>query len=391
MENGTPDLPQDIITSILVRLSVKSLIRFQCVCKDWKNMFKTQSFIAKHLHHSTLQNSLIIADNIISEGNGWHLRLLNREMQVFEFHNTDIIDPLMPGWVYSSNGLLCVDLRGKSQDSLWLWNPAIRVVRQLPKSFNHFEYEYFSVGFGFSPIVNDYRIVKLFFSGGFVVQGKVYSLRMGLWRKVEVGNLEGVYGLRLRAFPCNGDIFWIGHKEDMEKHSKNCLDLIVSFDIAKEVFTLIPFPTRTSAYGSFNTLASYESKLAIFFGTDIENSESYVIDMWVLEECAYPSRERWSWAKIYTSRPNLFPSFIIWPKIIYRNEIVCLLEELPRYQIQGEEESYKGKFILCNLTTDEFKLFDIPIWSWSLGIFHYFSLAILDYVESLVLLDNFHI
>ncbi|KAI9084710.1 hypothetical protein K1719_033354 [Acacia pycnantha] len=332
MENGTPDLPQDIITSILVRLSVKSLIRFQCVCKDWKNMFKTQSFIAKHLHHSTLQNSLIIADNIISEGNGWHLRLLNREMQVFEFHNTDIIDPLMPGWVYSSNGLLCVDLRGK-----------------------------------------------------------VYSLRMGLWRKVEVGNLEGVYGLRLRAFPCNGDIFWIGHKEDMEKHSKNCLDLIVSFDIAKEVFTLIPFPTRTSAYGSFNTLASYESKLAIFFGTDIENSESYVIDMWVLEECAYPSRERWSWAKIYTSRPNLFPSFIIWPKIIYRNEIVCLLEELPRYQIQGEEESYKGKFILCNLTTDEFKLFDIPIWSWSLGIFHYFSLGILDYVESLVLLDNFHI
>ncbi|KAI9084713.1 hypothetical protein K1719_033357 [Acacia pycnantha] len=380
MESGTPDLPQDIITSILVQLPVESLIRFQCVCKDWKNMFKTQYFIAKHLHHSTLQNPSIIVGNVISECNPWHLRLLNREMQVFELPNTYIIDPLMPKvWVYSSNGLLCVVLR----DSLWLWNPAIRVVRQVPQSLNHYEYECFSVGFGFSPIVNDYKIVKLVFSTTFVVQGEVYSLRMGLWRKVEVGNLDGVYHLRRRAFPCNGYIFWIGNKEEyVEGHRKNWLDLIVSFDIAKEVFTLIPFPAMAPTYRFYNTLASYENKLVIFVGTEIENSTSYVIDLWVLEECAYPSRERRSWAKIYTIKLNRL-HFIIWPKIIWRNKIVCLVE--------GAEENYKGKFALYNLTTDEFNFFDIPISSYRPGILFYVSLGILDYVESLVLFDNFHI
>ncbi|KAI9126209.1 hypothetical protein K1719_002630 [Acacia pycnantha] len=388
MENGTPDLPQDIITNILVRLPVKSLIRIQCVCKDWKNLFRTPSFIAEHLHHSTLQNPLLICDNVIS--NPWHVRLLNREMQVVEFHNTHIIDPLMPKWVYSSNGLLCMDLRGTCQDSLWLWNPTIRVARQVPKSLkslNHYEYECFSVGFGFSPIVNDYKIVKLFFFGGFIVQGEVYSLRTEVWRKVEVGNLKGVHDCQWRAFSCNGAIFWIGCKEDVEGHSKSWLYLIVSFDIATEVFTLIPFLPMAPTYRCYNTLSSYESKLAIF-GTDIKNSESYVIDLWVLEECAYPSRERWGWAKIYASKPNPF-HFIIQPKIIWRNEIVCLVS--PRYQMEGGGEEYKRKVILCNLTTDEFNCFDIPIWSPRLGNSYYVSLGFLDYVESLVLLDNFHI
>ncbi|KAI9084716.1 hypothetical protein K1719_033360 [Acacia pycnantha] len=295
-------------------------------------------------------------------------------MQVFEFQHTHIIDSFMSGWVYSSNGLLCVKLRGNSQDCLWLWNPAIRVVRQVPKSLNNHEHGCFSVGFGFSPIINDYKIVKFFLPGYFVVQAEVYSLRTGLWREVEVGNLEGVYGLGCGAFPCNGAIFWIGQKKDVEGHNKRRVELIVSFDIAREVFTLIPFPTMTSAHGCYNTLAIFKNKLALFFPSDIENSESYVIDLWVLEECTDPTSERWSWAKIYTSRPNPY-RFIICPEIIWRNEIVCLVEALPEYQNEGEEENYEGKVVFCNVTTDEFNLFDIPQCS--------YSFEILDYVESL--------
>ncbi|KAI9084700.1 hypothetical protein K1719_033344 [Acacia pycnantha] len=185
------------------------------------------------------------------------------------------------------------------------------------------------------------------------------------------------------GFPCNGAIFWIGQKEDV--------DLIVSFDIVKEVFTLTPFPPKTPRQGCYNTLACYENKLAIFFPAEIENSESYVIDLWVLEECADPSNERWSWAKIYTSRPNPY-RFIICPEIIWRNEIVLsatppeyqiegeeenyqIEGEEENYQIEGEEENYEGNVVLCNLTTDEFNLFDIPQYNFSLGI--------LDYVESL--------
>ncbi|KAI9084664.1 hypothetical protein K1719_033308 [Acacia pycnantha] len=311
-------------------------------------------------------------------------------MQVSEFQNTHIIDSLisgwgvycrngmlcgMSGWIYSSNGLLCMKLSSNSQDRVWLWNPSIRMVRRVPKSLN--ELECFCVGFGFSPIINDYKIVKFFVPGYFVVQAEVYSLRTGLWRKVEVGNLEGVYGLGCCAFPCNGAIFWIGQKNDVEGCNKSRLELIVSFDIAREVFTLIPFPTMTSSLGCYNKLASFENKLALFFPSEIENSESWAIDLWVLEECTDPSMERWSWAKIYTSKPNPYGySFMIYPEIIWRNEIVCSVEAF-------DEEDCEGKVVLCNLTTDEFNSFDIPICR--------YNPRILDYVESLVLLDNIHV
>ncbi|KAI9084718.1 hypothetical protein K1719_033362 [Acacia pycnantha] len=367
MGNDTPIFSQEIITSILVRLPVKSLIRFQCVCKDWKNLFRTPSFIAEHLHHSTRQNPLLIVNSDVSEGTPWDLCLLNCEMQVSEFQNTHIIDSLISGRLYCCNGMLC----GMSG-----------VVRQVPKSLN--EPECFSVGFGFSPIINDYKIVKFFVPGYFVVQAEIYSLRAGLWRKVEVGNLEGVYGLGCGAFPCNGAIFWIGQKKDVEGRNKSRLELIVSFDMAREVFTLIPFPTMTSAHGAYNKLASFENKLALFFPSEIENSEYWAIDLWVLEECTDPSRERLSWAKIYTSKPNPYCyNFIICPEIIWRNEIVCSVEAFPEYQIEGEEEDLEEKVVLCNLTTDAFNCFDSPICSSSPGI--------LDYVESLVLLDNIYV
>ncbi|KAK4256310.1 hypothetical protein QN277_009193 [Acacia crassicarpa] len=381
MEKDMPIFPQEIITSILVRLPVKSLIRFQCVCKSWKNLFRTPSFIAEHLHHSTRQNPLLIVDSDVSGCIPWRLCLLNCEMEVSEFENTHIIDSLMSGcfyccnhmlckmsgWLYSSNGLLCVKFSRNSQDHLWLWNPSIRVVRQVPESLN--EPKYFSVGFGFSPIIDDYKIVKFFLAGfSVVVQAEVYSLRTGLWRKVEVGNLEGVYDLGCGAFSWNGAIFWIGEKKDVEVHNKSHLELIVSFDIAGEVFTLIPFPTLNSADSCYKRLASFENKLALLFTSDIENSGSWAIDLWVLEECTDPSRERWSWAKIYTSTPN--PCWIC-AEIIWRNEIVCLVEAF-----EGEE----GKVVLCNLTTNEFKPFGCSS-----------RPGILEYVESLVLLDNIHV
>ncbi|XP_028790576.1 F-box/kelch-repeat protein At3g06240-like [Neltuma alba] len=217
-------------------------------------------------------------------------------MQVLEFESPNVSDSLMAygTGLYSSNGLLCVELFGESQRSLWLWNPAIRKVHRVPKSLNKYEGESFSVGFGFSSIVNDYKIVKLFMSDFLVARVEVYALRTGLWTNVEPGNLEGVCVSHPSAFNCNGAIFWVGMKEGVEEGRK-----IVSFDIAMELFTLIPFPTMTSASQScFHSLTMYQNKLALLSPTVIKNSESYLIDLWVLEECTDPCRERWNWTKM---------------------------------------------------------------------------------------------
>ncbi|KAI9095655.1 hypothetical protein K1719_026215 [Acacia pycnantha] len=178
----------------------------------------------------------------------------------------------------------------------------------------------------------------------------LYSLKIGIWRKVEVGNLDGVYGFnRWSALPCNGSIFWTGQKA-VEGHSKSRLDLIVSFDIVKEGFTLTPFPTMISLQQCCDRLPCYENKLAIFF----PNSESHGIALWGLEECADPSKGKCSWAKIYNSRPDPYYRFFICPEIIWRNEIVFLVEAIPEYEI---EEDYEGRFVLGSLTLEELNIF----------------------------------
>ncbi|XP_054778831.1 uncharacterized protein LOC129286804 isoform X2 [Prosopis cineraria] len=65
----------------------------------------------------------------------------------------------------SSNGLLCARIHGESQilPSLLLWNPATREAKQVPHPCIEKLSGDFDGGFGFSPIVNDYKIVMSYF------------------------------------------------------------------------------------------------------------------------------------------------------------------------------------------------------------------------------------
>ncbi|XP_022873942.1 putative F-box protein At3g52320 [Olea europaea var. sylvestris] len=42
------ELPEDLLIEILLMLSVKSLIRFRCVSKTWRELIKSTKFIAMH-------------------------------------------------------------------------------------------------------------------------------------------------------------------------------------------------------------------------------------------------------------------------------------------------------------------------------------------------------
>ena len=68
----------------------------------------------------------------------------------------------------------------------------------------------------------------------------------------------------------------------------------VSFDIANEVFTLIPTPTSDWST-STSRLTMYENKLAVLSCFATQDSES-LIELWVMEDGLGAS-----WAKIYSS------------------------------------------------------------------------------------------
>ncbi|XP_028785366.1 F-box/kelch-repeat protein At3g06240-like [Neltuma alba] len=337
VDGDAPVLPEKIIRNILKRLPVKSLVRFQCVCRHWRNLFKTASFIADHLHHSNHQNPYLLFQR-----DGWddpsNLYWLDSEMQVRDFQNPLLLDYLKRGKIVgSSNGLLCVEINKHdvSPHFLLVWNPAIREVRLVPETNFHEDYYLYSVAFGFSPIINDYKIVILYVNEYYTELSavKVYSLSSGSWKEVKF-RLNHSTCLHSHCVTVNGVMFWLGSKRVGEDPDDN-EGLIVSLDLATEAFRVIPIPE----HDFFSTLAVYEEKLAMVSG--IRSTGHSVIHLWVMEQGVVASGERWNWTKKYTSSP--YPCKL-YPRTIWRNVIVCTDDM--------EDESTA---VLFNLTTKRIK------------------------------------
>ncbi|XP_028766595.1 F-box protein At3g08750-like [Neltuma alba] len=143
-EGVNPFLPFEIIICILKRLPVKSIVRFQSVCKEWKNLFKTPSFIAEYLHHPDHKNPFLLLHEFDSERMRCSLRLVNHKLDDVEVLSIPSIDSFRRYWriIGSCNGLLCVQVSddgGMSHCSLWLWNPVIREVREVPNTLNDYK------------------------------------------------------------------------------------------------------------------------------------------------------------------------------------------------------------------------------------------------------------
>ncbi|KAK4270219.1 hypothetical protein QN277_023281 [Acacia crassicarpa] len=358
-----PFLPEEIIRYILMRLPVKTLIRSRFVCKHWENLIRTPSFISEHLHHyRTHQSPSLLLQR------RYNLRLLDCKMKIHKVHIAPVIGSANTFQIVgSSNGLLCVNVYRYPVycpcPSLLLWNPATREVRQLPPITPNTKgadlpfqlppdrrgvYLPFRIGFGFSPVINDYKVVITYHDATVITNDYdfpfevllvvVYSLSSGSWKKVEFG-IKNV-GLDEQSVTVNGIMFWPGFGRNPDTHTYYFAT--VSFDIANEVFTLTPTPTPDWST-STSRLTMYEKKLALlsFFAT--QDSE-YLIELWVMEDGSGAS-----WAKKYSS--CLIPRVVRPEMTIWMNQIVC---------DPGEKEHYKEqKIILLNISTNELKAFNI--------------------------------
>ncbi|KAI9074665.1 hypothetical protein K1719_043381 [Acacia pycnantha] len=336
--------------------------------QNWKSLMQNPSFIADHLQQSTHQNP-----SLLLEYYGSALPLLPRlilldcGLQVRQVQNSPSNNSLRHVTIVGScNGLLCLENGpfNQSPHPLSLWNPATTAVRHVPRTRTGFADRV--TGFGFSPIVNDYEIVRIYAQFYDVVtRVEVFSLNRGTWKAIDIGNLRGVR-LNSEIVTANGAIFWSGVKlvgekkegedniyfqedEDYIEGAEDEVDVIVSFDIAKEVFTVIPGPILD--YNAGKKLTFYENKLAILCYTWEDDDE---IDLWVLDEDTCASGQTWSWTKRYTSSPfscRLDPSSMT----IWRNEIVWK-------PVSKEQDDTERSDVLCmlNPATNEEKRSVIP-------------------------------
>ncbi|KAI9127134.1 hypothetical protein K1719_001693 [Acacia pycnantha] len=361
-----PFLPLDIIINILKRLPVKSIVRFQCVLKQWKDLLKSPSFIAEHTRHSADERPLLLLQEYSYKRGCPSISLLNHKMETVEVLSIPSIDPFRCSWrtIGSCNGLLCVKVchdEARPRRFLWLWNPVIKKVREIPIMTND-PMGRCIYGFGFCSIVNDYKIVKFYnqemrkkksdqrFDRIRNDRVEAYSLRTGSWKELEFqfGAIQQAEFIR-EAVSIGGTISWllIG----------NVSPIIVSFDIATEVFR---FTQITPDYGSLLWLDLYSDKHEVHYVTEEDTGSHFRV--WGAEEVNSESGKSLRCTQKYRIGPmsgDLSPICIWGNEIVFRDKKFETRMEDPRciLSLFNPITNERRKFT-CSADCDQFVVFN---------------------------------
>jgi len=359
------ELPEDLVTQILVWLPVVSLLRFKCVCKSWYALITHQNFIRKHLLHNNNNN------------NSSALLLLKTSedyvVSTFSYETLQVplTQPVPPPYfemrfgmdefyvVGSCNGLVC--LHANYGLYVVIWNPAKVVANSSLLRFPAY-YRIDGIGFGFDAKTNDYKILNILslyddpdsIRNEKIVQTEVYSLSADSWRKGDSPPCFICSSLRGMDTYINGVASWEASVDDWKG--------ILSFDMSDEVFlkTQLPDDVLNDSGRHFFVLNESIAMAVTICSEDdmyiIESSE-VCFDIWLLLEVGVND----SWTRLFTIGPI---TGITRPLGSWKNDSIFF-------------EKYYRQLVLYDPSTKE--ITDLKV-----GDGHIVSWQIITYTETLV-------
>ncbi|TYJ16416.1 hypothetical protein E1A91_A10G251900v1 [Gossypium mustelinum] len=132
-------VPEALVTEILSKLPVKSVIRFNCVCKYWCSSFQTPRFISKHYHNNIKNNSLI---PLLQRFDGNADLAFFSQLSVVKDENFLVKQNIhFPFFIHDSpyvwgarHGLFCLHSSCMEDTEVAIWNPSTREFKILPPS-----------------------------------------------------------------------------------------------------------------------------------------------------------------------------------------------------------------------------------------------------------------
>ncbi|KAM7480948.1 hypothetical protein LguiB_005531 [Lonicera macranthoides] len=344
---GRRYLPNELLTEILVRLPVKTLVRCKCVCKCWYALIHSPNFVTIHYNHPA-NLSFLIVRHVIGERPNYHpysdsnsdsdpenviiesteCALLSRTSMLSHDETMTLTPP--PHVVYDDivrfrevtrhvivgpvHGLFL--LHSCSINRLVIWNPSTTEIKLLPQPDFGFEFPSIpgggvehSFGFGLDPLTNDYKIVWIpVVMFGYPREAAVYTLSSDSWRYIGhisvLGTTWYVEGGYCSTY-LNGCYYWLLERDYWDYK-------VLLFDMGSDVFKEIPVPAyRKNNINTLTQSISYDPTLALHDSRSIallimENELNFLdasssiecalsISVWVLK-----NQEQGCWTKLHT-------------------------------------------------------------------------------------------
>ena len=224
--------------------------------------------------------------------------------------------------VGSSNGLLCLattvfnNVRGLCV----LWNPSIQKAISLPEP--NLGLSHHSVGFGYEPTTDDYKLVRLvYLSNSEGIDDvsfntvpplvEIYTLRTGIWRSITTSGPPYLIKWWYSSVFVNGAVHWPAITPRCQGGFRN---VIVSFDMKDEAFGEVGMPESLQGLEDLNVnVALVDGLLALVPLNKFGNEASQAV--WVMKEYGVVE----SWTKLFDVRIGGFQRVIGFTK---RSEVL---------------------------------------------------------------------
>ncbi|KAJ4713979.1 F-box protein [Melia azedarach] len=283
-------LPDDLVVETLLRLPVKSLLRFRSVCRSWYGLVKNSNFIYKHLKKDDNIRAMIRCTyyddtDEYDELKSYFSLVPDKTLRDLSFEN---LDPKIPGIrIGPYDGIFCLF---NNPRRITLWNVTTNEFRVLPKCRAHLPcyttVHYSNFGFGLDPIADDYKLVIIltlwhekrreFYDFSHVT---VYTFSTNSWRDLKGFEMRHDYMYdRIDNVYLNGFCYWLVLRTDYHK-------AILSFDMNGEMFEEIQGPNIPEREDIFEsslipwTLGIYEDSLGLLYSDKYAHS----FDLWMMK------------------------------------------------------------------------------------------------------------
>ncbi|CAN0845960.1 F-box/kelch-repeat protein At3g06240 [Linum grandiflorum] len=306
-------IPQDVLTGILLRVRVKSLLRFKSVSKSWNSTISSPVFVSlysshhlcRHPTHFLFSMFFRLFDQIL-------MFYPDRNADSFRATNDEQIPPSFNHYenfhlVGSCNGLLCLFFR--QSKALCLWNPAIRKhitldpppMEMVTEGSRMNRFTAFMFGFA----AGDYKIATIegsYFGGRFIAYNGdgadmfIYELSKNSWKKKKntYSNMFFAGSNGSGQVWYNGGVHWIGMNCSVERWEENRRWKVICFDMGNECYREMGLPEEVSLNERFLSLTVRETtSLGLVQFNGWNNSKCWV---WAMEEYG----EAKSWKKMLT-------------------------------------------------------------------------------------------
>ncbi|KAI3880516.1 hypothetical protein MKW92_014727 [Papaver armeniacum] len=267
-------LPDEIVVDILIRLPVKTLIRFKSVCRRWLSLIKDDPyFIDLHLTRSKLRPCFTLAIPRSTYGSFpagatyVHNKPHKAELLIADLSETGRITtratPIIhnvgktvslnyDGILKPINGLICFT-------SVWVetgvcmynlgtqeLSPWIKMTSPIDHKTIFFNGDYLpTYQFGFDPCTKEHKVICMwndkFGESGYVAT-QVMTVGTNTWRLIDEVVPQHILDLEETSVYANGSIYWITYDLFYSRDKSERKVVIVAFDVGSEKFKTIDVP-----------------------------------------------------------------------------------------------------------------------------------------------------